>query len=342
MPLHHWDMERAGVTAVLVSHQFNLRWGAQLREAATQRGLPLTLVPLPAEAEGRIAEQAAAAVDVAFFTSDVFPAHAGQFFSATRKTPRLKWMQLFNAGIDHPVFASLLARGVKLTTAAGVAARPIAQTAITGLLLLARNFSHWLDAQHAKRWAPRHQPDLPRELQGQVALVYGLGQIGKEFAKLAQALGLHVIGARRSGRQADDPVDEFVLAADFRRVLPRCDWLVLTCPLSPDTQGLIDAATLVTLKRGAQLINVGRGEVVVEPAMIDALGSGQLGGAYLDVFATEPLPLDSPLWAMPNVYLTPHNAAASDGNEPRLHALFLDNLQRFRASQPLRNEVHAI
>lgn len=325
--------------AALVSHRFNTRWGAQLTKSAAERGIALDLVALPEAADGRIAEADAARAEVAFFTSDVFPSHSAQFFSATRKTVNLKWMQLFNAGIDHPVFASMLERGIRLTTASGTAAVPIAQTAITGLLLLARNFRHWLDAQHEHRWAPQHAPALPRDLQGQVVLVYGLGHIGKAFARLAQALGLHVIGARRTARLADDPVDEFIAAGEFRSVLARCDWLVLTCPLTPETRGLVDAGVLAALKPGAHVINVGRGEVVVEAALVDALQRGHLGGAYLDVFEQEPLPAASPLWGLSNVYVTPHNAAANDGNDARINALFLDNLGRHVRGEALLNEV---
>jgi len=327
------------VPAALVSHRFNARWGAPLKQSAAESGLALELVALPEAADGRIADADAARADVAFFSSDVFPSHSAQFFSATRKTINLKWMQLFNAGIDHPVFASMLERGIKLTTASGTAAVPIAQTAITGLLLLARPFGHWMAAQRERRWDPLHAPKLPRDLQGQTVLVYGLGHIGKAFAKLAQALGLRVIGARRSARLADDPVDEFIPAGDFRKVLARCDWLVLTCPLTPDTRGLVDAGVLAALKPGAGVINVGRGEVVVEAALIEALQRGHLGGAYLDVFEKEPLPAESLLWDLPNVVVTPHNAAANDGNDARINTLFLDNLARHVRGEALLNEV---
>ena len=328
--------------ATLVSHRFNARWGAQLRKSAADGGIALDLVALPEAADGRVAEVDAARADIAFFTRDVFPAHSAQFFSATRKMANLKWLQVFNAGIDHPVFASVLERGVKLTTSSGTAAVPIAQTAITGMLLLARNFRHWLDAQREHRWEPQRASALPHDLHGQVVLVYGLGHIGKAFARLAQAFGLHVIVARRSGRLADDPIDEFIAARDFRQTLARCDWLVLTCPLTPETRALVDAGVLAALKPGAHVINVGRGEVVVETALVEALRCGHLGGAYLDVFEQEPLPPDSPLWAMPNVYVTPHNASANDGNDARINALFLDNLSRYVRGEPLLNEVRSL
>jgi phosphoglycerate dehydrogenase-like enzyme len=122
-------------------------------------------------------------------------------------------------------------------------------------------------------------------------------------------------------------------------VLPRTDWLLLACPLSDRTRGLIDAAALARMPAGARLVNVSRGEVVDEPALIDALRSGALAGAYLDVFAHEPLPADSPLWSLPNVIVTPHSAGHSDGNEARVAAIFLDNLRRWVRNQPLVNRV---
>jgi phosphoglycerate dehydrogenase-like enzyme len=125
----------------------------------------------------------------------------------------------------------------------------------------------------------------------------------------------------------------------LRDVLPRAQWLLLACPLTPQTQGLIDAAALAMLPRGAQLINVARGEVVVESALVAALQGGHLGGAFLDVFEHEPLPADSALWSLPGVMVTPHSAGPSAGNAARTAAIFLDNLQRWVQGQPLRNRA---
>ena len=122
-------------------------------------------------------------------------------------------------------------------------------------------------------------------------------------------------------------------------LLPRCDWLAITCPLTPETRGLIDRERIYALPRGAGLINVGRGEVIDEPALIDALSQGHLGGAYLDVFHTEPLPDSSPLWSLPNVIVSPHNASASAGNEARVLEVFFDNFQRWLSGDRLLNEV---
>jgi len=122
-------------------------------------------------------------------------------------------------------------------------------------------------------------------------------------------------------------------------LLPRADWLFLACPLTPETRGLIDAAAIARLPRGARVINVARGKIVAEPALVEALASGRLGGAYLDVFDTEPLPADSPLWDMPNVLVSPHNATISAGNESRVRVIFLENLRRWGRGEPLLHEA---
>ncbi|MDB5810186.1 MAG: hypothetical protein JWN94_2308 [Betaproteobacteria bacterium] len=324
--------------ALLVSHQFNARYGGDLLAAATRSGVDVELLVLPSDPEARTADSTAARAEIAYFSSDIFPHHAKQFFSATRKAPALKWMQVFNAGVDHPVFATVLERGVRLTTSSGTAAEPIAQTAIAGLLMLARNFPHWIKGQRERTWSPLATTDFPRDLRGQTMLVYGLGAIGVEIARLARLLGLKIIGVRRSST-AVECVDEMHTPAELPALLARCDWLALACPLTNETRGMVDAALLAKLPRGARLINISRGEVVDEPALIAALQSGQLGGAYLDVFAQEPLPAASPLWDLPNVIVTPHNSNASDGNDARVNVLFLDNLLRFAKSEPLINEV---
>lgn len=329
------------MTAVLVSHRCNARFGTEFAAAAARDGVALELLVLPMDPEARIDDAVAARAEAAYFSGDVFPAFSKQFFSATRKAPGLKWLQVFNAGVDHPVFATILERGVRLTTAAGSTAEPIAQTAIAGMLYLARNFPRWIASQRNHRWDPMRAPDLPRDLRGQVMVVYGLGEIGTEIARLARALGLYVVGVRRNVSKAGN-ADEIHPPGKLPELLARCDWLVIACPLTDATRGLIDAALLAKLPRGACVINIARGEIVVEPALIAALQSGHLGGAYLDVFAQEPLPADSPLWDLPNVLVTPHNSTASAGNEARVNAIFLDNLQRWQRNQPLVNEVTRI
>lgn len=329
------------MTSLLVSHRFNAQFGRDLVAAAGRDSSELDLLVLPPDPEARIDDAAAARAEIAYFSSDVFPEFSKQFFSATRKAPGLKWLQVFNAGVDHPVFASILERGVRLTTSSGSAAEPIAQTAITGMLYLARNFPRWMAGQRNRKWDQMLPPEFPRDLRGQVMLIYGLGKIGMEIARLARLLGLRVIGVRRNAVKTEH-VDEIHTADKLAELLPKSDWLTLACPLNDETRGMVDAALLAKLPRGARVINICRGEVVDEPALIAALQSGHLGGAYLDVFAQEPLPADSPLWEMPNVVVTPHNSAASAGNDARINAIFLDNLKRWKNNQPLINEVTRI
>lgn len=329
------------MSTLLLSHAAHAEFGTDLEGAAREGGYRIRTAILPPDAAARLADEEAAEVDIAFFSVDVFPAFSRQFFSAVRKAPRLKWLHVFNAGVDHPIYAEMLERGVRLTTSSGTAAKPIAQTAITGLLMLARQVPRWLAAQRERRWDPIPAAEAPLDLKGQTAVILGMGHIGKEIARLARVLGLKVIGVRRSPRQADDPVDELHPPEQLPALAARADWLIIAAPLTPETRGRIDAALLASLPPHARLINIARGEIVDETALIAALGAGRLAGAYLDVFEQEPLPVESPLWDLPNVIVTPHNAGASAGNARRIYALFRENLGRYHRSEPLLNEVTA-
>ncbi len=322
------------MTVLLLSHHSHARHGAVIAART-----PVEFQVLSADPAARLSDAECELIELAFFSGDVFPDHSRQFFSALRKAPRLAWLHVFNVGVDHPIYAEMLQRGVRLTTSAGSTAVPIAQTAIGGLLMLARNFPRWQAAQARREWAPVKGPDSPRDLEGQTAVIVGLGKIGAEIARLARALGLNVIGVRRGPRRAEDPVDELRPPAALPALAARCDWLVLACPLTPETRGLVDAALIARLPKGARVINIARGEIVNEPALIAALRSGHLAGAFLDVFETEPLPPDSPLWDLPGVIVTPHNSAAAQGNDGRVLEIFLDNLGRLQRGEALLNEV---
>ena len=326
--------------ALLISYGCQSLFGAELAAAVAGLKLPLDILVLPADKDARLSEIDIARVEVAFFSQDIFPDHSRQFFSSVRKAPNLKWLHVFNVGVDHPIYTEMLERGVRLTTSAGTTAEPIAQTALAGLLMLARGFPHWLKAQREHRWDPVRLQQSPRDLPGQTVLVYGMGQIGAEFARLAQALGMHVIGVRRSPRKADDPVDEMHTPEQLDALLPRAEWLMLACPLTPETRKLITAQRLSLLPKGAHLINIARGEVIDEAAMIEALKSGHLAGAYLDVFEQEPLPATSPLWELPNVIVTPHNSSTAVGNERRVFDYLLRNLENCKSGAPLMHEVY--
>ncbi len=329
----------ARTQGLLVSERFAARNRDALVAASRAAGLSLEWILLPEDAAARIDAATCTRIELAYFSSDVFPARSPAFFAAAFAAENLHWLQVFNAGIDHPVFQRFLAKGIRLSTAAGTSAEPIAQTAIAGLLMLARGFPHWLDAQRRATWEPHPESSVPDDLRGQTLVVFGLGAIGSEIARLARAFGLHVIGVRRSPARADDPVDEWAPPARLREVLARADWLALACALTDETRGAIDADALARLPRGARLLNVSRGGVVDEPALIEALRAGRLGGAYLDVAAVEPLPPSSPLWTLPNVIVTPHNSSVSRGNERRQTELFLRNLVRYGRGEALENEV---
>lgn len=326
---------------LLVSERFLARNADALDAAAREGGLELERIVVGDDPEARVDAAGCARVELAYFSGDLFPDRSRAFFAAAFAAPKLRWLQVFNAGVDHPVFQRFVARGVRLTTAAGSSAVPIGETAIAGLLMLARGFPRWLDAQRRRSWEPIPATDAPADIAGQTLLVIGLGGIGSEIARLGRALGLRVIGVRRRPLEAGDPVDELYPPARLRELLPRADWLALACPLDDETRGLIGAEALALLPRGARVLNVARGGVVDEPALIASLRSGHVAGAYLDVFAEEPLPTDSPLWTLPNVIATPHNSSVSRGNEARRDQIFLRNLVRIGRGEPLANEVRA-
>ena len=325
--------------ALLLSHACHAMFGAELAAALTRMKAPLDLLVLPADKDARPAEADLARIEVAFFSQDNFPDYSRQFFSAARKAPNLKWLHAFNVGVDHPIYTEMLERGVRITTSAGTTAQPIAQTALTGMLMLSRGFPHWLKAQREHRWDPVRLQQSPRDLPGQTVLVYGMGGIGAAFSRLAKTLGMHVIGVRRSPRKPDDPVNELHPPDQLDALLPRADWLMLACPLTTETRKLITAQRLALLPQGAHVLNIARGEVIDETAMIAALQSGHLAGAYLDVFEQEPLPAASPLWDLPNVIVTPHNSTNSRGNERRVFECFAQILEQWKNNAPLTNEV---
>ncbi len=332
-------MPEASACGLLISERFQRRYGDELERASAEAELSLEQILLPDDPEARLATAECEQVALAYFSPDVFPELSRSFVSAVYRAPNLRWLQVFSAGVDHAFFQTVMQRGVRLSTAAGTSAEPIAQTAIAALLFLSRGFPHWIDAQRRHAWETLPHERVPHDLRGQVLLVVGLGGIGAEIARLGRALGLYVVGVRRSPRRPADPVDELYTPDRLAELLPRADWLALACPLTPETRGLIDAEALGRLPRGAHLLNVGRGEVVDQAALVEALGKGELAGAYLDVFEVEPLPASSPLWGLPNVLLTPHNSAASRGNERRQVDRFLVNLVRWGRGEPLLGEV---
>lgn len=321
---------------LLLSSTILARYGSQIAEAYP--GLE-TLV-LPTDSEPAFDETTLARIDYAFFSLDIFPSSSRAFFDAVQAAPNLKWVHVMSAGVDHPAFQRLITRGIRMTTSSGSTAKPIAQAVIGGMLMLSRGFLSWAEAQRRHAWEPIRGPGTPRDLEGQTMTVVGLGAIGAEIARIAAAIGLDVIGVRRSPLREGDPVTNLVPPSQLLSVAPKTDWLVLACPLTDDTRGLCSREVLAALPRGAFVLNIARGDVADEPALIEALQSGHLGGAYLDVFSREPLDPDSPLWDMPNVIISPHNSSTSTGNDARVATdYFLPNLGRIARGEALINEV---
>jgi phosphoglycerate dehydrogenase-like enzyme len=259
-------------------------------------------------------------------------------YSVLRRSPNLAWVHTHSAGADRPIYAELRARGVAVTTSSGANAQVVAQTALAGLLALSRRFPQLQRAQFERRWAPLVAGPLPPDLAGQTLVLLGWGPIARCLQPLLSLLGLQVVVVRRSA-QAAAPGIETLPFERLHEVLPRADWLLLACPLTAQTQGLINAQALALLPRGAQVVNVARGEVVVESALIEALQSGHIAGAFLDVFEHEPLAADSPLWHAPGVMITPHSAGHAAGNPARTAALFVGNLGHWLRGEALVNSV---
>lgn len=253
--------------------------------------------------------------------------------------PRLRWLQATSAGIGQFVRRHDLARTMPktvFTTASGVHARPLAEFCMLAVLAFSRGLLTMVDAQRRRHWERFAGTDL----EGRTLLVYGLGAIGEEVARLARGLGLAVVGIKRMPEGADAAtlgVDEVHPPKALPQLLPRADVLVLCAPHTSETEGVIGREELALLPRGAILVNIARGALVDEPALLDALASGHLGGAALDVFAEEPLREDSPFWGIPNVLVSPHSASTSDRENRRITDLFCENLRRFLAGEALLN-----
>lgn len=244
-------------------------------------------------------------------------------FHGLDEFPNLRVIQLTSAGLDRVPLEEIRARGIRLYNARGVYSVPMAEFALAGVLALCKQTRFFLQMQGERRWEKRR--DL-RELSGQAVTVLGCGSVGTACAKRFAAMGCAVTGVDLFHRE--DPAYEAILPLEaLDGLLPETDILILTLPLTPETRGLMDADRFARLKRGAILVNIARGPVAEEAALIAALTEGRLYGAVLDVFETEPLPADSPLWAMENVILTPHNSFVGEGNDARLSRLILENLR---------------
>ncbi len=255
---------------------------------------------------------------------------------------KLKFIQSIGAGTDQFPREALTAHGIRLASAAGVNANAVSEHAITLILALARRIPEARDNQHKRFWRGMIGDLTQREdeLGGKTLLIVGTGRIGGRLAQLGKAFGMRVIGIRRNPAAGTNGADEVHATADLMKVLPHADFVALTCPLTPETQGLISGQALAAMKKSAYLINVARGRVVDELALAAALETNEIAGAGIDVIYEEPLADNSPLWHLPNALITPHTAGETRRYEDNVLDILMDNLDRlWLGEQTLRNQI---
>jgi phosphoglycerate dehydrogenase-like enzyme len=259
--------------------------------------------------------------------------------------PHVRWVQLPSAGADGAARAGLVRpnSGVVVTTASGIHAIPIAEFALSCMLMFVRHWPALVALQRDHTWPGRDewQHLQGRELFGATLGIVGLGHIGRRVATLARAVGMQTLGIRRSapGAAGDPDVDVIYPLEGLQEMLMAADFVLIAVPRTPDTHHMFGERQLQAMRRTAYLINVARGDAVDEAALIDALSRGQIGGAALDVTEHEPLDARSPLWSFPNVIISPHVSGSTDRYSARFTNLFLENLARYRSGQPLLNVV---
>jgi len=319
----------------------NLHLGADVRIAvsettlATLRGRFPGVTFVGADDRATLAREAR---DADVFYGFEFPA------GLVAGSPRLRWIQSISAGIERNLAPEIVARGIAVTNGAGIAAIGIAEHVIAVMLMFCRNLHVAGRLQSAGRW---DRPSIMvgtgtpiREFIGSRVGVIGLGPIGVAVAERSAALGATVRGLRRHPPpRAVPPYEAVVGPGELGEVLGWADFVVLAVPHTPETERMIGARELGLMRTDAYLVNVARGSVVDEDALVDALRGARIPGAALDVATREPLPAESPLWTLPNVIITPHAAGATPRYFDRALELFIENLERFRAGRPLRNLV---
>lgn len=250
---------------------------------------------------------------------------------------KLRWIQSWSAGIDSYPLDKLAAQNIHLTSANGVHAFPISETILGLMLALTRKIHTYVRNQTTKTW---ENANLNLEMHNKTIGIIGMGAIGKETAKIAKAFGMKVIGVRNSNRP-EQHIDQMVTTEHLNAILPDCDYVVVTLPLTEDTNQLFGTEQFNRMKASSFFINIGRGEVVVEAALIKALQKKQIAGAGLDVFETEPLDAGSPLWELENVIITPHTAGATQHYDKRvIEDILIPNVMEYcREEKPSINLV---
>ena len=288
-------------------------------------------------ANGESLENGEADAEIAWASSDVFAgsARTREFMIAALKSKNLKWLQSGAAGFDHPIFRTLFDNGVALSKS-NAAAVAISEYVMASVLECFQNIQERREAQRNGEW----RRVTFREIAGSAWTIVGMGNIGCEVATRARAFGAEVTGVRRNA-SGDEPAERMITPAELPEVLPASDVVVLCASSNADSQHLVNQDFLAAMKTDAVLVNIARGALIDEAALVAALDQGRPGWALLDVFEAEPLPADSPLWRHPKVLATAHCAASSPGTQARGDAVFVENLQRYLAGEPLHHQVDA-
>jgi len=254
----------------------------------------------------------------------------------------LQWIHSTAAGVSQLMYPELKNSGVIVTNTSGISSVPIAEHTMGLILAMARNFPDSLRYQSQAKWSQQDLWDKPQrisEINGTVLLIVGYGSIGQELACRARAFDIRVWGVTRSGKGDSAHAEKILPTSELNDALPHADYVIIAAPETPETKHLIGTEQIARMKRGARLINVARGSLLDEAALIDGLRSGALGGAALDVTSKEPLPPESPLWHAPNLFITPHTSAISERLWQRETELFMKLLDEWFSGKELSNRV---
>jgi D-2-hydroxyacid dehydrogenase (NADP+) len=321
-------------TKVLIAvwHKFSLwRPPPEMSERIRQRWPEMGVVHLPNY--DRLPQELP---DASIFVG--YSLRADQFAWAQK----LRWIHSTAAGVSQLMYPALRQSGITITNASGVHSIPMVEHVMGVLVAMARRFPNLWRQQQEHRWSQQEiweQTPRPRELHGRVLLLVGFGTVGQEVAKLAKAFGMTIRAVTRSGRGDAYLAEKIYPATELNQALQEADYIVLAAPETGETHHLIGAAQFQAMKRDAYFVNVARGSLVDEAAMIDALREQRIAGAALDVASQEPLPPESPLWDLENVLVTPHLSASTENLWARQIDLVMDNLTRWFAGRELRNRV---
>eukprot|EP00746_Dinoflagellata_sp_MGD_P027267 gnl/MRDRNA2_/MRDRNA2_164315_c0_seq1.p1 gnl/MRDRNA2_/MRDRNA2_164315_c0~~gnl/MRDRNA2_/MRDRNA2_164315_c0_seq1.p1 ORF type:complete len:362 (-),score=53.17 gnl/MRDRNA2_/MRDRNA2_164315_c0_seq1:37-1122(-) len=347
---------------VLISQAYSVQFLDDLKAAQakvkSENGVDLSFVVLPDQprvpgsvpfqnwvAFNPLSKEETMSIDAAYISEDVQMNWQNMLglFGVIKEAPNIKWVQISWIGIDFPVFKDITPKaGLVITNAAGTNALPVATSTVAAILSLNRGLHFWLQDQHHRKWGNREKLPLRRDLPGQKVLIFGFGAIGEQIGRMCKGLGLKVVAVKRSAPEAGVigvSADDVVSPDNLKSILPTVDFVVVSSPLTEETRGTFDRGAFALMKPTAFFLNVGRGPVADEAALLECLQQNKIAGAYLDVFEKEPLPSSSPFWDLPNVILSPHDSATCFDNGARVQKVFMQNLLAFCAQSMLVNQT---